>query len=159
MEVQTAQSLNKQSFVKRETHLVQKPKKIENFKDLRVWQKAREICLQTYALSRRLPREELYGLIDQMKRSSVSIAANIAEGFNRFHEKEYRQFLFISLGSIAELETHFEISIGLKYLNPTDCASVLENINHESRMLRNLVKKLVAPLEMRFTFHKSKINF
>ena len=77
-----------------------------------------------------------------MQRSAVSIPSNIAEGFNRFHNKEYKQFLYIALGSCAELETHIEIAFGLKYINDENKKVILEKINHESRMLTNLIKKL-----------------
>ena len=73
--------------------------KIKNFRDLQVWKLGRKHFL----------REELYGLAAQMRRAAVSIPSNVAEGFNRRHNKEYRQFLYIALGSCAELETQIEV--------------------------------------------------
>ncbi len=77
-----------------------------------------------------------------MRRAALSIASNIAEGFNRYHNKEYRQFLYIALGSCAELETQFEVSILLGYITQTVRDKIVENLDHESRMLRNLIKRL-----------------
>jgi len=84
--------------------------KIRNFRDLEVWKLGKGIVLDVYQLTKVFPQAELYGLVSQMRRAAVSIAANIAEGFNRKHNAEYRQFLYIALGSCAELETHIEIA-------------------------------------------------
>ena len=116
--------------------------KIRNFRDLDVWKKGMEIIKDIYVASSTFPKQELYGLSSQMKRSSVSIPSNIAEGFNRFHNKEYKQFLYIALGSCAELETITEIAAELKYIKEQEKNSLLEKLDHESRMLSNLIKKL-----------------
>ena len=79
--------------------------KIKNFQDLRIWQIGIEVVKDIYVLTKKFPKEELYGLTSQMRRSAVSIPSNIAEGFRRYHNKEYKQFLYIVLGSCAELET------------------------------------------------------
>lgn len=72
----------------------------------------------------------------------MSIASNIAEGFNRYHNKEYRQFLYIALGSCAELETQIEICLLLGHLTQSLRDNTIEKLDHESRMLRNLIKRL-----------------
>jgi four helix bundle protein len=77
-----------------------------------------------------------------MRRSAVSIPSNVAEGFNRFHNREYKHFLYIALGSCAELETQVEIVSELKYVTPESKSVLLEELDHETRMLRNLAKKL-----------------
>jgi four helix bundle protein len=79
--------------------------KIRNFRQLDIWKKGIEIVKDVYKTVNESPKQELYGLTAQMQRSSVSIPSNIAEGFNRFHNKEYKQFLYVALGSCAELET------------------------------------------------------
>jgi len=79
--------------------------KINDFKDMRIWQKGIEVVKDIYAVTKKFPNDELYGLTSQMRRSAVSIPSNIAEGFRRYHNKEYRQFLYIAMGSCAELET------------------------------------------------------
>ena len=116
--------------------------KIKNFRDLEVWSLGKEIILEVYALTKSFPKEEIYGLAAQMRRAAVSIPSNIAEGFNRRHNKEYRQFLYVSLGSCAELETQIEVCGDLGYLSKEKGQLVLEKLDHETRMLRNLIKKL-----------------
>ncbi len=116
--------------------------KIRNFRDLHVWKKGIEIVKDTYGVTRGFPRYEVFGLSSQMQRSAISIPSNVAEGFNRVHNKEYQRFLYIALGSCAELETQVEIAAELKYLAPDKKAALLEKLDHEARMLRNLVKKL-----------------
>jgi len=76
--------------------------KIKNFQDLRIWQVGIEVVKDIYILTKKFPKEELYGLNSQMRRSAVSIPSNIAEGFRRYHNKEYKQFLYMALGSCAE---------------------------------------------------------
>jgi len=117
-------------------------KKIKNFRDLDIWEKGIEIVKDIYKTVSRFPNLELYSLTNQMQRASLSIPMNIAEGFNRFHNKEYKQFLYIALGSCAELETQVEIATELKYINEENKKIISEKINHESRMITNLIKKL-----------------
>ena len=116
--------------------------KIRSFRDLEVWQLGRKIVLRVYEVTWQFPREEQFGLTAQMRRAAVSIPSNIAEGFNRFNNREYRQFLYIALGSCAELETQIELSADLRYVDSATHDEVLEQLDFESRMLRNLIKKL-----------------
>jgi four helix bundle protein len=115
---------------------------IRNFRDLEVWQLGKKIVLRVYGVTGGFPREELYGLVSQMRRAAISIPSNIAEGFNRLNNKEYRQFLYIALGSCGELETQIELSYDLDYLTDRVREELLEQLDFESRMLRNLIKKL-----------------
>jgi four helix bundle protein len=116
--------------------------KIKNFRDLDIWNLAMEIVIDIYKHTKTFPKEEIYGLANQMRRAVVSIASNIAEGFNRYHNREYRQFLYIALGSCAELETQIEICISLGYITQSERDKIIEKIDHESRMLRNLIKRI-----------------
>ena len=116
--------------------------KIRDFRDLNVWKKGIEIVKDVYKMAEQLPKQEFYSLVSQMQRSAVSIPSNIAEGFNRFHNKEYKQFLYIALGSCAELETQVEVALELKYISNERKKDILEKIDYESRMLTNLVKKI-----------------
>lgn len=116
--------------------------KITNFRDLEVWKLGKDIVMDVYRITAAFPKDEAYGLIAQMRRASVSIPSNVAEGFNRFHNKEYRQFLYVALGSCAELETQVEIAMDLRYFGSEDRKQVLDKLDHETRMLRNLIKKL-----------------
>lgn len=119
--------------------------KIKDFRDLDVWKLGKEIVVDVYRTSKEFPKEEMYGLVSQLRRAAVSIPSNIAEGFHRQHNKEYRQFLYIALGSCAELETQIEVSGDLGFLSNEVGAPLLKKITHESRMLQNLIKKINEP--------------
>jgi four helix bundle protein len=95
-----------------------------------------------YALTSKFPKGELYGLTLQMRKASVSVPSNISEGFVRRHSKEYRHFLEISLGSSAELDTQSIIAHKRKYITGKEMTELAEDINHEMRMLINLINKL-----------------
>ena len=116
--------------------------KIQSYRDLVVWQKSTQLVVVIYKLTEQFPKTELWGLTSQMKRASVSVPSNIAEGFNRCHNKEYKQFLFIALGSCAELETQLEICFDLKLLKGDIFTEAIEFIQSESKMLRSLISKL-----------------
>ncbi len=116
--------------------------KVKDYKDLKVWQKGIEIVDTVYLLTAKFPREEIYGLTMQMRKASVSIPSNISEGFVRGHNKEYRHFLEISLGSCAELDTQSIIAHRRKYITDNELAELAELLNHEMRMLINLINKL-----------------
>ena len=116
--------------------------KIKNFQDLRIWQKGIEVVKDTYILTKKFPKEELYALTSQMRRSAVSIPSNIAEGFRRYHNKEYRQFLYIALGSCAELETQIIIAQELNYIDNNYKTEVIEKIKYICKMMIKLIQKL-----------------
>jgi four helix bundle protein len=116
--------------------------KIESYKDLLIWQKGIELTGLIYDITDKFPGKENYGLVSQMQRAAVSIPSNIAEGFNRQHLKEYRQFCFIALSSCAELETQLIIAHNRQYITESIFNSISEVINHESRMIRKLLKNL-----------------
>jgi four helix bundle protein len=116
--------------------------KIKNFQDLRIWQKGIEVVKDLYLLTKKFPKEELYGLTSQMRRSAVSIPSNVAEGFRRYHNKEYKQFLYITLGSCAELETQIIIANELDYINETVKTEIIEKIKYICRMTVKLINKL-----------------
>jgi len=116
--------------------------KVKDYKDLKVWQKEIEIVDKIYTIIAKFPKEEVYGLVLQMRKAAVSIPSNIAEGFVRHHSKEYKQFLYISLGSCAELDTQLIISNRRKYITKEELEELTEDINHESRMLVSLINKI-----------------
>lgn len=117
--------------------------KINTFKDLKIWQAGINIVKDTYCLTGKFPKDELYGLVSQMRRSAISIPANIAEGFKRLHNKEFRQFLYISLGSSAELETHLILSQELGYISKEESQLLNNKIISLSKMITVLIKRLV----------------
>lgn len=89
---------------------------IQSHKDLVVWQKSIDLVIDIYGLTKTFPREELFGIISQMRRAAVYVPSNIAEGRNRATRKEYRHFLLIAYGSANELETQLLISTRLGYI-------------------------------------------
>ena len=117
-------------------------KKIRTYRDLNIWKAGIEVIKNIYKVTNKFPRQEMYGLVSQMRRAAVSIPSNVAEGFRRYHNKEYRQFLYTSLGSCAELETQITIARELGYITADYEARLLENIDHICRMTSNLIKKL-----------------
>ncbi|MDD4333403.1 MAG: four helix bundle protein [Patescibacteria group bacterium] len=90
---------------------------IHHFTDLIAWQKNHELVLKIYKITKNFPKEELFGLISQMRRAASSITANIAEGYGRFHSKDRIRFYLQSRGSSAELQNHLILAHDLKYLN------------------------------------------
>jgi len=116
--------------------------KIRTYRDLDIWKMGIEIVKSIYSVTKRFPQHELYGLVAQIRRAAVSIPSNVAEGFRRRHNKEYRQFLYISLGSCAELETQLTIAKELDYIGQSEEAQLLEMLDHVCRMISNLIKKL-----------------
>ena len=112
------------------------------YRDLVVWREGIDLVTNIYALSRTFPGEEKYALSDQMHRAAVSIPANIAEGHARSSRKEFLHFLSISLGSLAELETHLTIANKLKYLALDRTENVLGQTNLLGKRIRSLQKSL-----------------
>ena len=117
-------------------------KKIESFKDLFVWQKGIELVNDIYKVTNRFPKEELYCLTSQIRRSAISIPTNIAEGWGRGTTKNYIQFLEISRGSLFELNTLMIISYNLKYISKDICVEIENQLNETGRMLNALITKL-----------------
>jgi len=116
--------------------------KIRSFKDLEIWKRGIKLVEDVYAATISFPREETYALTSQLRRSVVSIPSNISEGFARFHNKEYRQFLYVSLGSGAELTTQLIIASRLKYIDKDKADRLLDEIDEISKMTMSLIKKL-----------------
>jgi len=116
--------------------------KSRTFKELKMWQRGIEIVKDIYALTKKFPKEELYGLTSQMRRSSISIPSNIAEGFKRSHNKEYKQFLHITQGSLAELETQLIIAKELGYIKDSELSYIAEKIDKKKKMVASYANKL-----------------
>lgn len=117
-------------------------KKIKTYRDLNIWNVGIELVKDVYRLTEMFPKQEMYGIVSQMRRSAISVPSNVAEGFKRFHNKEYRQFLYVTLGSCAELETQLTIAKELGYIQEDKEAMLLEKLDHIGRMITSLLKKL-----------------
>ena len=120
--------------------------KIKNYKDLDIWKRSIKLVEDIYRVTKSFPREELYGLTSQIRRAAVSIPSNIAEGFTRFHNKEYKQFLYIALGSCSELSTQIIIASRLKYFDNNKIEQLLNEIDEICRMTMSLIKKINSNL-------------
>ena len=114
----------------------------QDFQDLVVWQKAIELTTCIYKLTRAFPHDELYGLVAQMRRASVSVASNIAEGRGRLHPAEFRQFLGISQGSIFELKTQLLVARNLGFAKGSTFEEAERLMNEVSKMLRAFISTL-----------------
>jgi len=116
--------------------------KIKSYKDLNIWKRSIDLVNHIYGITHLFPREELYGLTSQIRRSVISIPSNIAEGFARVYNKEYRQFLYIAIGSCAELETQVIIANNLKYLDEANYNKISSEIEVICKMITNLIKRI-----------------
>jgi four helix bundle protein len=101
--------------------------KTKSYKDLIVWQKS-NLVIEIYKITKNFPKDEIYGLSYQMRRAAVAIPSNIAEGYGRQYNKEYKQFLAIAYGSLCELETQYLLSIDLNYIQNNE---KIENLMKE----------------------------
>lgn len=115
---------------------------IRSYRDLEVWKKSIELVKKIYIVTKGFPKDEIYGLVSQMRRAAVSIPSNIAEGKMRGHTNEFVQFLYIALGSGTELDTQLIIAKEMKYISEEESNIILDEVNHTSRMIRNLIKAL-----------------
>jgi four helix bundle protein len=114
---------------------------VKCYKDLKVWQKAMDLVVESYRLTKLLPKSEMFGLTSQTQRAAVSIPAKIAEGHGREHLGDYLRHLSIASGSLMELETHFLIMTRL-YIPTDEVNRAFEMVRELDRMLSGLIKKL-----------------
>lgn len=114
--------------------------KVKKYEDLKVWQKAMLLAKTVYGLQKQLPKEETYGLGDQIRRAAVSIPSNIAEGFGRDTDKEFRHFLSIARGSLYETKTQLQLAESLGYLQiDTDTSLQMDEVG---KLLNGLARSL-----------------
>lgn len=116
--------------------------KIKNFTDLFIWQKGHKLVLSIYKATEKFPKEERYGLSDQIKRASVSITSNVAEGFGRDKFNDKAHFYTIGLGSVYETQNQLIIARDLKYINESECSVLLNECTEISKMMLVLIKKI-----------------
>lgn len=120
---------------------------LKNYKELNVWQSAYQLCLAIYKATKDFPKEELYGLTSQIRRSAVSVPSNIAEGYGRKTTREYIQALYIAYGSICELETQILLSGDLGYIKTENLGKLKKDIGDVERMLMGLIKSLESRVQ------------
>jgi four helix bundle protein len=113
---------------------------VQSYRDLIVWQKGMDLCEACYKLASRLPKDEAFGLVSQIRRSAVSVPSNIAEGFGREQPGSFVQYLRISQGSLKELETQVLICIRVGLLPEDAAQAVLSLADEIGRMTRSLIR-------------------
>jgi four helix bundle protein len=115
---------------------------LKNYKELKVWQKSYQLCLEVYRITAGFPKDEKFGLTSQIRRAVVSVPSNIAEGYGRKTTADYIKFLYIAYGSNCELETQVMLSGDLNYINRDIVKVTVDEINEVERMLKALIKSL-----------------
>ena len=113
---------------------------MKTHKDLEVWQKAIAFVTDVYNQTSNFPKEEIYGLVSQLRRSAVSIPSNIAEGAARQSNKEYIQFLYVALGSLMELDTQLIIAKNLNFLSNESLNDLQSKTNEIGKMLNGFIQ-------------------
>jgi four helix bundle protein len=117
---------------------------MKSFRELKVWEKSHNLTLAVYKATKKFPREELYGLTSQIRRSSASIPANIAEGCGRGGDAEFARFLQIAMGSASELEYYLLLARDLEFLKVSDYEQFARAVTEIKGMLTSFIKKLQA---------------
>lgn len=116
--------------------------KLKNYRELKVWQRSYQLCLEIYKTTKGFPDEEKYGITSQLRRAAVSVPSNISEGYGRKTTLEYIQFLYIAYGSICEMGTQILLSGDLGYINTGKLEMLNEGIGEVERMLKALIRSL-----------------
>ncbi|GAA4959596.1 four helix bundle protein [Algibacter aquimarinus] len=114
---------------------------MNNYKELKVWQKSMELAEEVYKITSNFPKEEKFGLISQIRRSAISIPSNIAEGAGRNSNKEFRNFLGIANGSSNELNTQLILSIKIGFIQENNLELAFSLMNEVQKMLFSLINK------------------
>ena len=117
---------------------------MRNFRELKVWQKSHQLTLEVYKATAKFPREELYGLTSQLRRSSSSVSANIAEGCGRNGDAELARFLQIAMGSASELEYHLLLTHDLNLVSNGEHQQLANATTEVKRMLASFIQRLKA---------------
>ena len=113
-----------------------------SFKDLKVWQRSRVLTVRIYSVTKSFPKEEQYGMTNQIRRAAVSIPSNIAEGHRRASDKEFIQFLKIARGSLAEVETQIIVAGDLQYVDVPTVEEISREIEEIGKMINGLINSL-----------------
>jgi four helix bundle protein len=113
--------------------------KLESYQDLDVWKQTKELVREIYELTKLFPKEEQFGLTNQLRRAAVSVPSNIAEGCGRNHVKDSIQFFFIARGSLYETETQLLIARDLQYINQEKLSTIIDKIKSCKRLLNGFI--------------------
>lgn len=122
----------------------QNKSKIRSFTDLEAWQEAHKLVLKIYKLTGKFPKEERFGLVDQIRRAAVSISSNIAEGFSRHTDLDKKRFYYQSLGSLTELQNQLLVARDVGYISKKQFDEVANRTISVSKLTNALIKYLKA---------------
>ncbi len=114
--------------------------KIRSFTDLEAWKESHKLVLMIYKVTKDFPKEEIFGLISQLRRAAISIVSNIAEGFSRNSQKEKIQFYFIAKSSNTEIQSQLLVAKDLGYLNEKDFSNIAEQSIKVNKLINGLIK-------------------
>ncbi|MBP2830589.1 four helix bundle protein [Aquimarina sp. U1-2] len=115
---------------------------MSTFRKLKIWQKSIHLVTNIYDSTKQFPKEEAYGLTSQIRRASISIPSNIAEGYGRTGKKDYLRFLNIAISSLFELQTQLEIAKNLEFINNRTFDAIYEDTRELERMLSSFIRKV-----------------
>lgn len=124
--------------------------KIKSFTDLNAWKEAHKLVLEVYKITKNFPKEEVYSLIDQMRRCAVSISSNIAEGFSRQSKKEKMQFYSIAKGSLTELQNQLLVAKDVGYLSKEDFTLIAQQTVVVHKLINGLMKSASTILNTKY---------
>ena len=116
--------------------------RVNNFHELIVWQKTHKLALHIYQITKTFPRDEQFGLTSQIRRSSVSVSSNIAEGFERKSSKDFCHFLVIARGSVSEVQAQLMLAKDLEYIDSKEFSQIYELSIEVHKMINGLIKSL-----------------
>lgn len=115
---------------------------IRNFYDLEAWKRSHKISLKIYKLTEKFPKEEIYGITSQLRRSASSVGANIAEGFARFHYRDKIRFYYHARGSVAESQNFLLLAKDLRYINMENCEMLGKDFNEIAKLINGLIRSI-----------------
>ncbi len=124
------------------TRMKASDQEVNSFHDLAVWQKGMEMTKAIYQTTQHFPKREMYGMSDQLRRASVSVPANISEGWGRNTPRSYVHFLQVAKGSVSEVETIFLIAHDMGYVDPKRFEEVIEKIRTVNKVLNGMIRTL-----------------
>lgn len=122
--------------------MVKSKKRIERFFDLEAWQEGHKLALAIYTSTKMFPKDELFGIVSQLRRAASSITANIAEGFARFHFKDKIKFYYQARGSVAEVQNFIVLAKDLHYITNETCGSLGERANTVGRLINGMIRSI-----------------
>jgi four helix bundle protein len=128
-------------------------KVLKSFRELKVWQKSYDLCLEVFRITKKFPGEEKYVLSSQMRKSALSIPSNIAEGYGRKTRADYIRILYIAYGSSCELDTQISLTGDLNYIQETELENIKEEIFEVGIMLKALIRALEKSADPKCPHH------